>query len=205
MKHMSADQREEKPRRRRDMTIHWTVVATVLGQTLVAATTHGICAVEPGKDENHLLRVLRAEFPQARLQRVQAGGDVFLSPRLQAVTASLAGRPTAVAMDLIGTAFQRRVWEALMRIPAGQTRSYTALATTLGMPQAGRAVASACARNRIAVLVPCHRVIRRDGTLAGYRWGLPLKQRLLQHEATLAAGPGSLSDCTSDTLELPGN
>ena len=86
-------------------------------------------------------------------------------------------------LDLLGTAFQKKVWDALMKIPAGQTRSYAELATDLGHPHSARAVANACGRNKVAVLVPCHRVIRGDGSLGGYRWGLPVKQRLLEREA----------------------
>jgi AraC family transcriptional regulator of adaptative response/methylated-DNA-[protein]-cysteine methyltransferase len=125
---------------------------------------------------------LRDEFPRARLQRVDAGRDEFLAPRLQAVAARLAGGGGDVAVDLIGTAFQKKVWDALMRIPAGQTRSYAGLAADLGQPRAARAVASACAHNKVAIVVPCHRVIRGDGSLGGYRWGLPLKQQLLERE-----------------------
>ena len=86
-------------------------------------------------------------------------------------------------VDLLGTAFQKKVWDALMKIPPGETRSYAELAAQLGQPRAARAVASACAHNRVAVVVPCHRVIRGDGSPGGYRWGLPLKQRLLRREA----------------------
>ena len=92
-------------------------------------------------------------------------------------------RPGSVPVELVGTAFQLRVWQALMRIPAGETRSYAELAASLDAPKAARAVASACASNRVAVLVPCHRVIRGDGSLGGYRWGLPRKQALLQSES----------------------
>ncbi|MET0718031.1 MAG: methylated-DNA--[protein]-cysteine S-methyltransferase, partial [Pseudoxanthomonas sp.] len=92
------------------------------------------------------------------------------------------GGSAEVPVDLMGTAFQKRVWDALMKIPYGQTRSYAELADALGSPKATRAVASACASNRIAVVVPCHRVIRGDGSLGGYRWGLPLKQSLLERE-----------------------
>jgi AraC family transcriptional regulator of adaptative response/methylated-DNA-[protein]-cysteine methyltransferase len=113
---------------------------------------------------------------------VDAGRDEFLAPRLRAVAARLAGGDGDVAVDLLGTAFQKKVWDALMRIPAGQTRSYAQLASALGQPNAARAVASACARNKVAIVVPCHRVIRGDGSLGGYRWGLPLKQQLLERE-----------------------
>ena len=167
--------------------IRWSIVATALGPTLVAATQRGICMVELGDDAAALEAKLRAEFPHARLQRVDAGRDEFLAPRVRAVADALAGtlsgNSTApVAVDLIGTAFQKRVWDALMKIPRGQTRSYAQLAAALGAPKSARAVAGACARNRVAIVVPCHRVIRGDGSPGGYRWGLPLKQQLLQRE-----------------------
>ena len=164
------------------MEIRWSLVETVLGKALVAATERGICAVELGDDAAVLEQRLGEEFPRANLQRVDAGNDDFLAPRLRAVAERLSGRDSDVPVDLMGTAFQKRVWDALMKIPVGQTRSYAELAEALGAPKAARAVASACASNRIAVVVPCHRIIRGDGSLGGYRWGLPIKQALLQRE-----------------------
>lgn len=166
----------------RGVEIRWTMVDTVLGKALVAATERGICAVELGEDEEALEQRLRAEFPQAVIERVETGREEFLAPRLRAVADRLAGLPAEVPVDLIGTSFQQRVWEALMKIPPGETVSYAILARRLGAPRAARAVASACAHNRIAVVVPCHRVIRGDGSLGGYRWGLPRKQHLLERE-----------------------
>ena len=164
------------------MQSRWSLVETVLGNALVAATERGICAVELGEDGTALERRLREEFPRANLQRVDAGSDDFLAPRLRAVAERLSGHASEVPVDLVGTAFQKRVWDALMKIPVGQTRSYAELADALGAPKAARAVASACASNRIAVVVPCHRIIRGDGSLGGYRWGLPIKQALLERE-----------------------
>jgi AraC family transcriptional regulator of adaptative response/methylated-DNA-[protein]-cysteine methyltransferase len=163
-------------------TIRWSLADTALGTALVATTDRGICMVELGEDAAALEARLHAEFPQAQLQRVDAGRDEFLAPRLRAVAARLAGQAADVPVDLVGTAFQKKVWDALMKIPPGQTRSYAGLAAQLGQPAAARAVASACAHNRVAIVVPCHRVIRGDGSLGGYRWGLPLKQQLLQRE-----------------------
>jgi AraC family transcriptional regulator of adaptative response/methylated-DNA-[protein]-cysteine methyltransferase len=163
-------------------TIRWSLVDTALGQALVAATQRGVCMVELGGDGAALEAKLRDEFPRAQLQRVDAGRDEFLAPRLQAVAARLAGAAGEVDVELVGTAFQKKVWDALMRIPPGETRSYAQLAAQLGQPGAARAVASACARNTVAIVVPCHRVIRGDGSLGGYRWGLPLKQQLLERE-----------------------
>jgi AraC family transcriptional regulator of adaptative response/methylated-DNA-[protein]-cysteine methyltransferase len=163
--------------------LRWSTVDTALGTALVAASERGICMVELGADEGALQAKLRAEFPTAGLQRVDAGRDAFLAPRVRAVADALAGKKASqVEVDLLGTAFQKRVWDALMRIPQGETRSYAEVAAQLGEPNAARAVAGACARNRIAVLVPCHRVVRGDGSVGGYRWGLPLKRRLLQRE-----------------------
>jgi AraC family transcriptional regulator of adaptative response/methylated-DNA-[protein]-cysteine methyltransferase len=163
-------------------TIRWSLADTALGTALVATTDRGICMVELGEDAAALEARLHAEFPRAQLQRVDAGRDEFLAPRLRAVAARLAGQAADVPVDLVGTAFQKKVWDALMKIPPGQTRSYAGLAAQLGQPAAARAVASACAHNRVAIVVPCHRVIRGDGSLGGYRWGLPLKQQLLQRE-----------------------
>lgn len=164
------------------LELRWSLVPTALGQALVAVTERGVCAVLLGEDAGALEADLRAEFPRATLQRVDAGRDEFLAPRVRAVAEVLSDRAGAVPVELIGTAFQQRVWEALMRIPAGETRSYAELADSLGMPRGARAVARACAGNRVAVLVPCHRVIRGDGSLGGYRWGLPRKQALLDSE-----------------------
>jgi AraC family transcriptional regulator of adaptative response/methylated-DNA-[protein]-cysteine methyltransferase len=164
-------------------SLRWSTVETALGTALVAASARGICMVELGASERALETKLRAEFPNAGLQRVDAGRDAFLAPRVRAVADALAGKKASqVEVDLLGTAFQKRVWDALMRIPQGETRSYAEVAAQLGEPNAARAVAGACARNRIAVLVPCHRVVRGDGSVGGYRWGLPLKRRLLQRE-----------------------
>lgn len=170
--------------------IRWSIVDTALGQAIVATTARGICMVELGEDVDALVRTLNAEFPRARLQQVDAGRDEFLAPRVRAVADALAGKraraPDKIPVDLIGTAFQKRVWDALMKIPQGEIRSYAELAAALDAPKAARAVASACAHNRVAIIVPCHRVIRGDGSLGGYRWGLALKQRLLGRESAIA-------------------
>lgn len=170
--------------------IRWSIVDTALGQAIVAATVRGICMVELGADVDALVRKLHAEFPRAQLQQVDAGRDEFLAPRVRAVADALAGKgaaSTGIPVDLIGTAFQKRVWDALMKIPRGETRSYAELAASLDAPRAARAVASACAHNRVAIVVPCHRVIRGDGSLGGYRWGLALKQQLLGRESVGAS------------------
>ena len=162
--------------------IRWSLLDTALGTALVATTQRGICMVELGDDPAALETKLRSEFPRALLERVDAGRDEFLAPRLHAVAEALAGRQAQVDVDLLGTAFQKKVWDALMRIPQGETRSYAEIAAQLGAPRGARAVASACAHNRVAIVVPCHRVVRGDGSLGGYRWGLPLKQQVLERE-----------------------
>ena len=163
------------------MTIHWTVTDSVLGKALVAATERGICAVALADSEQVLLAELQSEFPRAVLNPV-ADGDRVIAGTVKQVAESLSGKPVLTSVELIGTAFQHKVWQALMTIPKGQTRSYAELAEQLGMPKAARAVARACASNKVAVLVPCHRVIRGDGSLGGYRWGLPLKDAILRQE-----------------------
>lgn len=162
--------------------IRWSLIDTALGRVLIATTQRGICMVELGDDDAELEARLHAEFPRAQLQRVDAGRDEFLGPRVRAVADTLAGKRAEVPVDLLGTAFQKKVWDALMKIPKGETRSYAEVAASLGAPRASRAVASACAHNRLAIVVPCHRVVRGDGSLGGYRWGLPMKERLLQRE-----------------------
>lgn len=165
------------------LEIRWSLVDTALGQALVAVTERGVCAVLLGDDGERLAADLQSEFPRASLRRVDAGRDQFLAPRVRAVAQALSQGSGSVPVELVGTAFQQRVWDALMRIPPGETRSYAELAGALGMPRGARAVARACASNRVAVLVPCHRIIRGDGSLGGYRWGLPRKQALLEAES----------------------
>jgi AraC family transcriptional regulator of adaptative response/methylated-DNA-[protein]-cysteine methyltransferase len=177
--------------------LRWCTLDTALGTALVAASERGICMVELGADEAALEEKLRREFPGARLQRVDAGRDAFLAPRVRAVADALAGNKARVDVDLLGTAFQKKVWDALMRIPQGETRSYAEVAAELGAPKSARAVAGACARNRVAVLVPCHRVVRGDGSVGGYRWGLPLKRRLLQREGAWFSDAGGAAPSAS--------
>jgi AraC family transcriptional regulator of adaptative response/methylated-DNA-[protein]-cysteine methyltransferase len=164
------------------MQVRWTLLDTALGLALVAATDRGLCSITLGDDAAALEAGLRAEFPKAQLQRVEEGRDEFLAPRVREVARMLAGQAARLDIELIGTAFQQRVWQALMKIPPGQTLSYAQLAASLGRPSAARAVARACAQNRLAVIVPCHRIVRGDGSLGGYRWGLPRKQALLEAE-----------------------
>lgn len=171
----------------RGETIHYTTVATSLGQLLVAVTERGICSVTLGDDEATLLDALREEFVGAEIVRTTDASDRLVD----AVVAHVEGRAAAtdeLPLDVRATAFQWQVWRALQRIPEGATRSYQAIATELGRPSAARAVARACASNRIAVLIPCHRVVRGDGALGGYRWGVARKATLLAREGARPAG-----------------
>jgi len=168
------------------LVIRFTVVSSPLGRLLIAVTDRGVCAVSIGDSEAGLVRSLEGEFPRADLRRVDDGADDWLAAQVQLVAAELEhpGRSAApIPLDLRGTAFQYRVWQALISIPPGATRSYTEVARAIGEPAAVRAVARACGANRVAILVPCHRVIRSDGSLGGYRWGLPRKAELLRRES----------------------
>jgi AraC family transcriptional regulator of adaptative response/methylated-DNA-[protein]-cysteine methyltransferase len=166
------------------VTIHYTVVGTSLGRLLVAVTERGICAVSLGDDEDALVAGLRAEYPAAELARATDADDRLID----AVVAHVEGtaRGEELPIDLRATAFQWQVWRALQRIPEGATRSYQEIARELGQPSAARAVARACASNRVAVLIPCHRVVRGDGALGGYRWGVERKAALLAREGARA-------------------
>jgi AraC family transcriptional regulator of adaptative response/methylated-DNA-[protein]-cysteine methyltransferase len=165
----------------KDAVIRFALGQCSLGAILVAATERGVCAISLGDDPDELLRELQDRFPKAEL----IGGDRDFE-ELVAKVVGLVERPTKATdlpLDIRGTAFQQRVWTALRRIPAGKTLSYSELAKRVGMPSAVRAVASACAANKLAVAIPCHRVLRNDGTLSGYRWGIDRKRALLDREA----------------------
>ena len=155
-----------------------------LGLLLLAASDKGICALLFGDDEGALEQELRSRFAAADLRRDQAG----LGDWLQAIVSQLEEpqRATQLPLDLRGTAFQQRVWQALQQIPAGETRRYGELAATLGSH--ARAVARACASNPIGLLVPCHRVVGSQNALTGYRWGLARKARLLDREGQGESG-----------------
>ena len=161
-------------------TIHYTAVPTTLGTLLVAVTERGVCNVSLGDDEASLVASLESEYPCAQLERASDTRDRLVD----AVVAHVEGRAGGdeLPLDVRATAFQWQVWRALQQIPEGATRSYQAVATELGRPTAARAVARACASNRIAVLIPCHRVVRGDGELGGYRWGIARKAALLARE-----------------------
>jgi AraC family transcriptional regulator, regulatory protein of adaptative response / methylated-DNA-[protein]-cysteine methyltransferase len=171
--------------------IAYAVVDCPLGRVLVAATPRGVCRVSLGDDAAALEADLAAEFPAARIRRDPAGGN--LDAAVAAILRYLDGREPHLdlPLDIRATAFQRRVWQELQRIPYGRTRSYADVARRIGQPKATRAVASACAKNPVALVVPCHRVVREDGDLGGYRWGLERKKALLERESI--SSPGSSS------------
>lgn len=163
----------------------WGSTSTPVGSLLAVASVRGLCAVRIGPDVPALLDQVRAEFPAAQLQAAPGVLDDVL--RALAVLAGGGGATYDVPVDLRGTAFQARVWTALRLIPPGQTRSYQQVADAVGAPAAVRAVAGACGTNRVALVVPCHRVVRSDGGLGGFRWGLAVKQALLDAEHAEAA------------------
>jgi len=162
------------------MTIQFAIVPSPLGRLLVAATARGLCAVRFGENAAELERELREEFHAAEIHR----DDAALQPYLQPLLANLRGENVTVdvPLDVRATAFQKKVWDALRTIPAGETRSYSEVARAIGDPKAVRAVATACASNPVALIVPCHRVVRSNGELAGYRWGIERKKKLLEQE-----------------------
>ena len=165
-----------------DARIAFAIAQTSLGALLVARSARGVCAISLGDDPDALLRELQDRFPRAEL----VGGDAGFE-RLLAQVVGLIAQPGIghdLPLDVRGTAFQQRVWQALRRIPPGQTASYADIAARIGSPKAVRAVAQACASNTLAVAIPCHRVVRSDGALSGYRWGVARKRALLEREAT---------------------
>jgi AraC family transcriptional regulator of adaptative response/methylated-DNA-[protein]-cysteine methyltransferase len=177
----SADRLGMTPSRWRDggrgETIRWGVAETDLGPLLVAATERGICRVAFEPDDT----VLREHFPNARIEKGGEALDALLAEAVQFV--SEPGRAMTLPLDVRGTAFQQAVWRELSRIPPGETLSYAALAARAGKPDAVRAAGSACGANPVALLIPCHRARRTDGSLGGYAYGLPIKRKLLEREA----------------------
>ena len=166
------------------MQIRYTVANTTLGKVLVAATERGVSAVYLGESERSLVEELRKEYAQAEIVRVPEGNENWLKEVVRRVEGNAPS--VELPLDVHATAFQRRVWQELQKIPRGATRTYTQVARALGKPRSVRAVARACATNPVSIVVPCHRVIRTDGTLAGYRWGLQRKEKLLEREAASA-------------------
>lgn len=167
------------------MAIRWAAADTPLGRLVIGATSRGLCWVSLAASDATLVQELADEFPRAALV---ACDDGSMDAMLQAVVARLAGDRTApdVVIDMQVTAFQQRVLDALIDIPFGETRSYAQVAASIGRPGAARAVANVCATNRVAVVIPCHRVIHADGTMSGYRWGNEIKKALLLHEGAVS-------------------
>jgi len=166
-------------------TIRFVTVATALGWALVAATERGICMTGLGDDRDSLAAALRQRFPGAAVIADDAELKQWADRIVRFITAP--EQNLDLPLDIRGTAFQARVWRALRKIPLGKTASYTEIAASLGRPKAVRAVAQACAANKLALIVPCHRVIRSDGELGGYRWGLERKRALLARERAAVA------------------
>jgi AraC family transcriptional regulator, regulatory protein of adaptative response / methylated-DNA-[protein]-cysteine methyltransferase len=166
-----------------NMKIGYTVAKSPLGKVLVGATERGVSAVYLGDTESKLIAELREEYPRAEI----APAADSIQRWVREIVQRIEGKQPRMELplDLQATAFQRRVWQELQRIPRGRTRTYSQVARSLGQPKAVRAVARACATNPVSIVVPCHRVIREDGTLAGYRWGLSRKERLLAEERAL--------------------
>ena len=164
------------------LAIRYAIGACTLGAVLVAATHDGVCAILLGDEGDELARDLQRRFPQAPAAPAQRepGLAAMLASVIALVEAPHAG--LGLPLALRGTPFQQRVWQALRQIPAGRTVSYAELAALVGLPNGARAVAGACAANALAVAIPCHRVLRSDGALSGYRWGVQRKQALLARE-----------------------
>jgi AraC family transcriptional regulator of adaptative response/methylated-DNA-[protein]-cysteine methyltransferase len=165
----------------RGVRIAYTIAGSPLGRLLVAATDRGICAVSLGDNDALLEHELAREYPAAELTR----DDGTLAEWVNTIVRHLNGQQPHLdlPLDVQATAFQRHVWQALREIPYGTTRSYSAIACSLGRPTATRAVARACATNPVSLVIPCHRAVRQDGTLSGYRWGIERKRALLGTEA----------------------
>jgi len=162
------------------MKIGYSIAKSALGKVLVAATDRGVSAVYLGDAEGKLVQELRDEYPRAEISTAADSFERWVKEIVQRVE----GKPPRIELplDLQATAFQRRVWQELQQIPRGSTRTYSQVAQALGNPKAVRAVARACATNPVSIVVPCHRVVREDGRLAGYRWGLSRKEQLLAQE-----------------------
>jgi AraC family transcriptional regulator of adaptative response/methylated-DNA-[protein]-cysteine methyltransferase len=165
----------------RGVRIGYSIARCPLGRLLVAATQRGICAISLGDSDAPLEAELRAEFPQAEIGRDEAGLGAWVESLVKHVEGS---QPALdLPLDIRATAFQRRVWEELRHIPYGGTRTYSQVAQAIGRPTSARAVGHACASNPVSLAIPCHRVVRGDGGLGGYRWGLERKRALLETEA----------------------
>lgn len=162
--------------------ISYTIADAPIGRVLVATTERGVCAVDIGTTNAEVEKQLRSDFPNATIARDDDAHATWVRAVLDRVRSPHSTASNRIPLDLAGTAFQVKVWAALQSIPAGERRSYTDIAAAIGRPSATRAVARACATNKVAVVVPCHRVVRADGSLSGYKWGENRKRRLLADE-----------------------
>ncbi len=180
-----------------EVTLRYGSVPCALGILLLAATERGICRIDIGDCAQDLIDAMQRQFPRARFEPMDAQIEQWLRELVQFIE-----RPHAalqLPLDIQGTAFQRQVWQALRDIPLGTTTSYTELAARIGKPKAVRAVATACASNTFALVIPCHRVIRGNGDLAGYRWGIERKRELLQREAAQNPSPSDSRPAPSES------
>lgn len=171
------------------MSIRYSLARCSLGDLLVAITDAGVCAILIGDDSRELVDDLERRFPGERIASASEPLDATVTDVRDLIDDP--ARAAHLPLDMRGTAFQQSVWQALREIPPGTTISYGELALRIGAPNATRAVAGACGANPLAVAVPCHRVVARDGSLAGYRWGVERKRELLKREATAAAHPAA--------------
>jgi len=172
-----------------DVRIRYTIVPCPLGRLLLAATDRGVCSVKVGDSDSALLRDLAWEHPKATIEPGQERLAPWVKEIVRRIESSSGREAEELPLDIRATTFQRRVFEELKRIPRGETRSYSQIAEALGMPGAQRAVGSACAQNPVALLIPCHRVVRAGGGMGGYRWGLKRKRELLAREKNTLSGP----------------
>lgn len=168
-----------------DMDIHFAIAESSLGAVLVARSPRGVCAILMGDEPEALLRDLQDRFPKANLIGGESGFEELVARVLGFIEEPAVGLD--LPLDIRGTAFQQRVWQALREIPVGTTASYTEIAQRIGAPKSVRAVAQACGANALALAVPCHRVVRNDGGLSGYRWGVERKRELLARESQVEA------------------
>lgn len=176
----------------RDVAISYVCIDSPLGRMMIGATDRGLCFVQFGESDEGLLHSLRHEYPSARIETMQEPHHPDFARWIDALTRHLDGKQPHLdlPLDIRATSFQMRVWNYLQSIPHGDVRSYGEIALGIGRPKAVRAVAKACARNTVAIVIPCHRVIRGTGELAGYRWGLERKRALLDRERSHPSSAG---------------
>lgn len=167
------------------LSIRWDVFPCSLGMVLIALTEKGLCSVELGDCREALISTFSTTFNKAKLNCLKADDKIIVEQILSKILNPK--KLLDIPLDIHGTIFQRQVWNELRKIPAGETRNYSDIANLIGKPKSVRAVANACGKNGIAVIIPCHRVIRKNGDIAGYKWGIQRKQELLQKEKTLSS------------------